>query len=189
MEQNDIGIEAKMLPTDSVYESELVGVTPEMIDWFFVNIEKCYPLWHPEEHRLCTWEVEPTEETHIGAIHCAEESIGGTPFFKVRIRFDDPNTTGIPVEYDHAFAACGLTPDNDRVGVVLHQYKATPRGTLLKSVSRMFLPMPPEAGEQWIRHCKGEHENFQVFLPDFYRLWQVVKDRKINRQACMKVKK
>ena len=31
------------------------GVTAEMIDWFWSNMEKGFILWHPEEHEPLVW--------------------------------------------------------------------------------------------------------------------------------------
>ena len=34
---------------------EIPGVTPEMIDWFWDNMEKAYYLWAPDEHVSFVW--------------------------------------------------------------------------------------------------------------------------------------
>jgi succinate dehydrogenase/fumarate reductase flavoprotein subunit len=183
-------VEKKPLPTDVVVESELHGVTPEMLDWWWVNMEKGYPLWEPDEHKSFAWEVPPGRDTHIGAIQQVEESLGGSPMLKIRIRWDDPDTCPIPTHYEHVILATGIMPPDDKVvGYVVHQYEAAPYGTKLKSTSRMLIPLPPGADEGWRRHATKEAERFPQFLPELYRLWQVVKDPNINRQASMKRKK
>ena len=53
---------------DLVVDHELHGVTPEMIDWWWDNMEKGYPLWHPEDHISFVWEVAPATVGHVGAI-------------------------------------------------------------------------------------------------------------------------
>jgi len=181
--------EKRILDTDSVVEMELRGVTPDMLDWWWVNIEKGYPLWEPEGHKSCVWEVPPSRETHLGAIHVVEESMGDLPMMKIRIRWEDPDTCPVPIEYAHAVVAAGIIPPDDKVvGYVVHQYEARSYGTKIKSISRMLIPRPPDAGKNWIRHAKSELSRFSEFLPELYKLWQVVEDPDINRQCCLKQK-
>jgi hypothetical protein len=49
----------KGLVYDLIVDHELRNVTVEMIDWFADNMEKSYPLWHPEDHKSFVWEVSP----------------------------------------------------------------------------------------------------------------------------------
>ncbi len=59
-----------------VVEHRLRGVTPEMIDWWWDNIDNdSYRLWHPRDHIAFEWQVPPTETGHVGAIHMACESL------------------------------------------------------------------------------------------------------------------
>jgi succinate dehydrogenase / fumarate reductase flavoprotein subunit len=183
-------VEKKHLPTDVVVESELPGVTPEMLDWWWVNMEKGYPLWEPDDHGSFVWEVPPGPDTHIGAIQQVEEKLHDGPVMKIRIRWDDPDTCPVPTEYDHVLVAAGIIPPEDKVlGYVVHEYEATPYGTKLRSTSRIMMPLPPQAGINWGLHSKSEASHFPKFLPDLYRLWQSVKNPAINRQASMKRKK
>ena len=182
-------VEQKNVPTDVVLESELHGVTPDMIDWWWVNIEKGYPLWEPEEHKSCVWEVPPGKDTHVGAIHIVEESLGFGPVMKMRLRFEDLNTCPIPIDMEHAILVAGLMPPDDKIiGYVLHQYESASYGTRIRSTSRLMLPLPPEANEGWKKHAGSEMKRFSQFLPEFYKLWQVVKDSEINRQCSLKRK-
>ena len=48
-----------------VVDHVIPGVTAEMIDWWWVNMEKGYELWCPEEHKGFKWEVEPPPGGHI----------------------------------------------------------------------------------------------------------------------------
>ena len=38
---------------------ELDGITPEMLDWFWANMEKCYFLWAPGAHAGFAWDPSP----------------------------------------------------------------------------------------------------------------------------------
>ena len=86
---------------DLVVEHELHGVTPEMIDWWWDNINTTerYKLWHPEDHKSFEWEVSP-KEGHVGAIQRVVENIGIPT--TLRIRWEDPSQSPIPIEYSHA---------------------------------------------------------------------------------------
>jgi succinate dehydrogenase / fumarate reductase, flavoprotein subunit len=173
-------------PTEiTVDHDELVGVTPEMIDWWWVNMEKGYPLWEPTDHKSFVWEVPPPVNGYLGAIQIAEEKMGPTPPVKIRIRWDDPKDCPIPQAYDHAIVASGIGPDGQVRAMILHQYEASPRGTKMRSTMRYMGPVPPRMPQIWSTHDRAEVSTFPTFLPDLYRLWQVVKDPTINRQCCL----
>jgi hypothetical protein len=42
---------------DLVVDHSLLGVTPEMIDWWWDNIDTTerYKLWHPKDHQSFEW--------------------------------------------------------------------------------------------------------------------------------------
>jgi hypothetical protein len=69
--------------------------------------------------------------------------------------------------------------------MILHQWEATPRGTKMRSTMRYGGPVPPRMPQIWAKHDRAEVSTFPTFLPDLYRLWQVVKDPTINRQCCL----
>jgi len=56
---------------------ELHVVTPEMIDWFWANMEKGFVLWHPTEHKGFEWDPSPAKNGFVGAVHVVGEQIGG----------------------------------------------------------------------------------------------------------------
>jgi hypothetical protein len=41
---------------------------PEMIDWWFDNMEKGFALWHPSDHKGFEWEISPAKVGHVGAV-------------------------------------------------------------------------------------------------------------------------
>ena len=55
----------------------------------------------------------------------------------------------------------------------------------MRSTMRCVGPVPPRMPEIWKNHDRAEVSTFPTFLPDLYRLWQVVKDPTINRQCCL----
>ena len=175
------------VPDAVVDHDELVGVTPEMIDWWWVNMEKGYPLWEPNDHKSFVWEVPPHVGGFLGAIQIAEEKMGPLPPMKIRIRWDDPGTCPIPRVYEHAIVASGINPDGEVQAMILHEYEKSPGGTKMRSTMRFLGPVPPGLPEIWKLHDKSEVATFPRFLPDLYRLWQAVKDPTINRRCSLKI--
>jgi succinate dehydrogenase/fumarate reductase flavoprotein subunit len=176
---------APPVPDAVVDHGELVGVTPEMLDWWWVNMEKGYPLWEPEAHKSFVWEVPPPVGGYLGAIQVVEEQMGPLPPMKLRIRWDDPDRCPIPGRYEHAIVASGIDPGGKVGAMILHEWEASPRGSRMRSTMRFFGPVPPGLPEIWKAHNRAEVSTFPHFLPDLYRLWQRVKDPAINRQCSL----
>ncbi|MBN2241725.1 MAG: FAD-binding protein, partial [Acidobacteria bacterium] len=172
-------------PDAVVDHEELAGVTPEMIDWWWVNMEKGYPLWEPDDHKSFVWEVPPPLGGYLGAIQIAEEKMGPMPPMKIRIRWDDPDDCPIPRAYEHAIVASGIDPDGNVQAMILHEYEKSPRGTRMRSTMRFLGPVPAGLPEIWKKHDRAEVSTFPKFLPDLYRMWQAVKDPAINRQCSL----
>ncbi len=173
------------VPDAVVDHDELVGVTPEMIDWWWVNMEKGYPLWEPNDHKSFVWEVPPPVGGYLGAIQIAEEKMGPMPPMKIRIRWDDPDSCPIPRSYEHAIVASGVDPEGKVGAMILHEWEKSPRGTRMRSTMRFLGFVPPGLPEIWKKHDRAEVSTFPKFLPDLYRLWQTVKDPAINRQCSL----
>ena len=176
---------AELVPDAVVEHDELIGVTPEMIDWWWVNMEKGYPLWEPNDHKSFVWEVPPPIGGYLGAIQIAEEKMGPMPPMKIRIRWDDPDSCPIPRTYEHAIVASGIDPEGNVGAMILHEWEKGLHGTRMRSTMRFLGPVPPGLPEIWKNHDRAEVSTFPNFLPDLYRLWQVVKDPAINRQCCL----
>ena len=177
------------VPDAVVDHGELEGVTPEMIDWWWVNMEKGYPLWEPNDHKSFVWEVPPPVGGYLGAIQIAEEKMGPMPVMKIRIRWDDPERCPIPRIYEHAIVASGIDSEGKVRAMILHEWEKSPRGTRMRSTMRFLGPVPADLPEIWKMHNRAEVSTFPKFLPDLYRLWQAVKDPTINRQCSLKLKK
>ena len=60
----------------------LPGVTAEMLDWFWVNMEKGYYLWGPGSHKLFQWIREPWKYGYVQSCHYISENLYEKgPFF------------------------------------------------------------------------------------------------------------
>ena len=90
----------------------LTGVTAEMIDWFWSNMEKGFVLWHPEEHELLEWPVPPKHGDLRGAVHNAPQTWSDGRRQDLFIRFEPiealtPEEREV-IEHEHVLIACGL---------------------------------------------------------------------------------
>ena len=61
---------------DLVNEHELMGISPEMLDWWWDNIDNTerYKAWHPKDHKSFAWE-NPSIKGHVGKIQRIIETI------------------------------------------------------------------------------------------------------------------
>jgi hypothetical protein len=163
----------------------LPGVTPEMLDWFWANIEKCYVLWHPTAHKSWEWILPPNKVGYVGA---TKMSNGGA-----RCRNIDPIDFPLPefIVYKHVQIELGLNPDDTpRGNYGIHQWEEAFLGSRWRYTTfGLKPPVPPAKGEPVRNHAFEEGMQFPVFLPETYRLWQAVKDPKINVQVNLEVKK
>jgi hypothetical protein len=152
---------------DLVVDHKLLGVTPEMIDWWWDNIDTTerYKLWHPKDHQSFHWEVSP-KKRHIGAIHRVVENIGLPTM--LRIRWEDPSTSPIPIEYEHALTASILDQNDNPTSWLLHEYESIENGTKLRTTFRLPSKIPKSFIEALRRHNKEEMSEFANFLPKLF---------------------
>jgi hypothetical protein len=173
-------------PEVSVADYEIPYVTPNMIDWWWVNMEKGYMLWSPD-HKKFEWEVPPTD-TPVGAIQLHEQGPG--PLRKMRTRYEDPNSLPKEIKdwiiYEHVLVLGGLNPEGKLHFYGIHQYEAASYGTRLRSTGHPQENMPPNP-KNVNKHVDGEMASWPLFLPELYKMWQVITDPAINRQCCCKV--
>jgi hypothetical protein len=153
---------------DLVVHHELRGVTPEMIDWWWDNIDTTerYRMWHPESHLTFEWEGEKGGE-HVGMVHRVTETVGGNTI-ELRIRWEEPDEIPIERTYSHANAASILNDKDEPISFALHEYEETDWGTKMRSTFRLPAGMSEEFIEGLHKHNTEEMARFPVFLPDLY---------------------
>jgi hypothetical protein len=198
-----------------VVDHIIPGVTAEMLDWWWVNMEKGYELWCPDEHKAFRWEVKPPLGGHIGAVQIASESIDYGPVMDLRIEWVDPDL-GTPAHKDFwtyerllAAGSAGAEPGVPPWVMLSHQYEAVPGGCKMRSC--MHLPpgmptlpgpdmhdtgsLPPHpsgkkpSGGGWHAHNIAEVSTFNDFLPALWGIWQAVSDPAINRRSSFRIGK
>jgi len=202
-----------------VVDHIIPGVTEEMIDWWWVNMEKGYELWCPDEHKGFKWDVKPPLNGHIGAVQIATESIDYGPVMDLRIEWVDPNLGTQEQKdfwtYKHLLTAgsTGKQPGTIPMVLLSHQYESIPGGCKMRSCMHGFParpaggpppgpppgapkgPMPPHpsgkkpSGGGWPVHNVAEVSTFKAFLPALWGIWQAVSDPAINRHCALKIEK
>ena len=155
---------------DLIIEHELLGVSPEMIDWWWDHIDNSerYRLWHPENHKSFEWEISPEDlKGHVGAIQRVVETIEGRPT-TLRIRWEDPDSIPIKAEFTNKNAGCVLNNEDKPMSWILHEYHSIPNGTFIRSTFRLPANIPNSFIKHLRKHNIEEIGYFAEFLPKLY---------------------
>ena len=165
MEQ--IARESNSETIDLVVDHELKGVTPEMIDWWWDNINNSerYKLWHPDDHISFKWERSP-ENGHVGAIQSVIEIVKVPTL--LRIRWEAPNSIPIKATYNHVLAGSVLDSNDNPLSWILHEYESIENGTRLRTTFRLPAKVPKWFIRALRKHNIGEIGEFPNFLPALY---------------------
>lgn len=169
----------------------LEGVNAHEIDWFWSNMEKAFILWHPEQHEPLSWPVPPVHGNPLGAIHNAPQTWDDGRRQDLYIRFehmkDVPAEQRSVIDHEHVIIVGGLgfgeeaLAKADPMGYRLHQWSKSDTGVIGRSSALPTrMPETVEQGKTWAAHCGEEIGNWEVFLPQLYRLYQVVTDTRRN---------
>ena len=150
---------------DVVIDHELRGVTPDMIDrwWMLMGDTEIYKLWHPRDHMEARMEVGE-EGGRTTFTHCVLEKVGGIPS-RMRIRLEDPDTVDIPREYSHVVTSSVLDSKGVPYAWVQHQYEEMEGGTRMRSTFRIPAKAPTFFVKGLRKHNREEMGQFPVFLP------------------------
>ena len=154
-----------------VEHGELRGVTPEMFQWWGVNINDSirYRMWCPEDHISFEWEVPPSEDRRVAPIQRAEEKIGEFPASVLRLRRESPHSLPIPTIYGHFRGSGILGPDDKPIAWVCHEFEETPNGIKVRSTFRFPAKTPQRFLDAMRKHSKTEMGHLPEFLPELYR--------------------
>ena len=175
------------------------NVTAAMIDWFWMNMEKGFVLWHPEQHEPLEWVVAPTDGAPLGAIHNAPQTWDDGRRQNLYIRFErfedlPPDLLDV-IEYEHVMIVAGLgfsedeIERNDPLGYRVHQWENHPDGGVVgrsTAVGRRKSETPAD-GDVWAAHASREIANWGVFLPQLHGLYEVVTDPRRNPHADLSI--
>jgi len=183
-----------------VLEWELDNVTPRMIDWFWSNMEKCMLLWHPEQHEPLEWAVPPVHGNPIGSIHIAPQTWNDGTRQNLYIQFQDVASLPDPhtpyIKHEHLAAVCCIGMGEAALekpepwGYRIHQWSKSDNGVIGCSTAiGALMKENHEDKLNWAAHCEEEVDNWGVFLPALYPLYQVVKNTDYNPYADLSIEK
>ena len=183
-----------------VLEWELDNVTPRMIDWFWSNMEKCMLLWHPEQHEPLEWAVPPVHGNPIGSIHIAPQTWNDGTRQNLYIQFQDVESLPDPhtpyIKHEHLAAVCCIGMGEAALekpepwGYRIHQWSKSDNGVIGCSTAiGALMKENHEDKLNWAAHCEEEVDNWGVFLPALYPLYQVVKNTDYNPYADLSIEK
>ncbi|MBT8340775.1 MAG: hypothetical protein HKP58_17255 [Desulfatitalea sp.] len=138
---------------DVVVDQQIAGITPEMFQWWMVNSIPYYRLWCPEMHFVSEVVLPPgaTESRII-----IKEMIW--PYY---------------CEFRVGLQAGGggslLTPDDKKMGQLIHTFTASSQGINLHSIFTFPETTPQPFLDAMREHCIKEFQDLPRFVPELYK--------------------
>ncbi len=170
----------------------LPGVTAEMLDWWWANMEKGYYLWAPGSHKRFSWVREPWKYGFVRSAHMISESVGeGLPVFGgsgVQINRLDMDWFPFTETLEHVIVEGVFNAKDEFVDMTVHMWQDAPGGCVHSTAAVMnpriseppafvleMLAKDPEAKlvpPSSTDHGEYEASRWPVFLPTLYGLWK-----------------
>ena len=181
----------------------LPGVEPQMIDWWWGNMEKGYYLWGPGAHKRFSWVKAPWEEGFLKSSHMiAEVMVPGRPVMggdgiqihRLGLEYF-PFTTSL----SHVIVEGTFNQKRELCDTTVHMWEGTEGGTnhYVTAVVNTKATMPPDfvlanpealpSAEERAYHSEYEAGRWPVFLPTLYHLWEGHPDPTQNVQVDLTV--
>ena len=171
----------------------LPGLTSEMLDWWWANMEKGYYLWAPGSHKKFTWVKSPAEVGFEKSVHMIAETVGkGVPVFggegveihRLELTPFFPFTTCLK----HVICEGVFNDLGELVDSTVHMWEDAEGGIvhITATVANSRCSMPPAFVMDLIQadpdfkptpNWATDHEDYEasqwpVFLPKLYDLWK-----------------
>ena len=177
---------------NAAHQHFLPGVTSQMLDWWWANMEKGYYLWAPGSHKRFSWVREPWKVGFVRSAHMISESVGeGLPVFGgngVTIERLDLDWFPFADALEHVITEGVFNGSGDFVDMTVHMWQDVPGGCVhidaavadpnVKEPPQFILemlaedpaakPVPPASTD----HGEYEASRWPVFLPGLYALWK-----------------
>ena len=173
----------------------LPGVTSEMIDWFWANMEKGYYLWAPGSHKRFQWIKEPWKYGFTNSQHTSLETMWQEQILDLDVAAGDGYGMLLYHRYDFdvfPFNLClkhaiieGQKDENGETWFLLtHMWEDVEGGCIhrmagaTRTVEDMAKVLPPDnyppvkENINSIEHCEFELSQWPVFLPELYNVWK-----------------
>lgn len=168
------------------------GVTSEMLDWWWANMEKGYYLWAPGSHKRFNWVREPWKYGFERSAHIMSESVGkGLPVFGgngVLIERLPLSWFPFTTHLDHVICEGIFNNKGEFVDSTVHMWQDVPGGCIHidAAVANPGISEPPNFVLEMLAedpnaclvppastdHGEYEAARWPVFLPTLYGLWK-----------------
>ena len=186
----------------------LPGVTADMLDWFWANMEKCYYLWAPGSHKRFNWVKEPWRVGFEQSVHMISESVGegqavfgGSGIEIHRLGLDwFPFTAALA----HVIVEGVFNDLDEFVDMTVHMWEDCPGGCrhFTASVASTTIHEPPHFVKEMLAenpesmpvapgatdHAEYEASRWPAFLPQLYSLWKDHPDPTQSVPCCLEVR-
>lgn len=176
----------------SQHQHFLPGVSSEMLDWFWANMEKGYYLWAPGSHKRFTWVREPWQHGFLNSAHMISETIGeGLPVFGgsgIVIQRLDLSWFPFAEALEHVICEGVFNAKDEFVDMTVHMWQDVPGGCVHidASVANPHISEPPAFILEMLAadpdapivppsstdHGEYEASRWPEFLPQLYALWK-----------------
>ncbi len=186
----------------------LPGVSPEMLDWFWANMEKGYYLWAPGSHKRFNWVREPWKYGFVHSAHMISEAVGqGMPVFGgsgVEIRRLPLTYFPFTTHLEHVICEGVFNGKEEFVDSTVHMWQGVPGGSvhITASVASTTVTAPPDFVLEMLRenpdaqpvapgstdHAEYEAAMWPRFLPTLYGLWRDHPDPSQNVRCDLTVR-
>ena len=164
-----------------VVDQEIKQLTPEMMDWWWDNINTSarYKQWNPTAHLSFEWVTPPEQPNEIaysvGAVQRVSEYIG-TYKSNLLITWLDPEGAADQVEYSHwMYAQTDLDGlSNIFPQTLVHEYQLNAAGDGIVMRSTFTIPsffdwIMPKFSRELAQHALQEMQCLQYFLPELFQ--------------------
>lgn len=207
LELNPMALEKKWVIAQQA-QHFLPGVTSEMLDWFWANMEKGYYLWGPGSHKRFSWVKAPWEYGFNNSAHMISESVskgaavfGGSGIQINRLGLDYfPFTTALP----HVLVEGIFNDLGEFVDMTVHMWTDCPGGCnhVTAAVASTTITAPPHFVMEMLAenpdlkvvppsatdHCEYEASRWPQFLPQLFSIWKDHPDPSQNVACDLTVK-
>ncbi len=186
----------------------LPGVTAEMLDWFWANMEKGYYLWAPGSHKRFNWLRTPYEYGFEDSVHVIAETtdpslpvFGGEGVEIHRLHLKDfyPFTRSLK----HVICEGVFNDLGELVDSTIHEWQDVEGGIvhITATVQNSRATMPPkfivdilakDPNAKLVPNYATDHEDYEasqwpVFLPKLYEIWKDHPDPSQNVKVNLEV--
>ena len=152
---------------------KITGVTAEMCDWWWANMEKGYDIWAPGEHYGFDWLVPPCEVGYEGSVEVSYEFDPNDPIILTRMGMQEYPFTEC---YEHCWMSSA--PLGPLSTFLVHMYQDVPGGIYWRSVQFMtesdaeIMRANKDKMPDLDSHMEYESGRLNAVLPVLYNLWK-----------------